>query len=222
MRQCVSTWPDLGIRFQKPSLVGPSLVADNAQPNNDIPRAVPHQHGATCLGRFYLSMCAEGRSAITMIDKGQTYKRRARARGERASSFWSSDWSLTVLLWLLIGNIFALPLDRFVPWGRLAARALLSLIIISGVVATARSRRFIAVTATFVLMYLFMGWEGVQRPNTRYLGVFNDLASLLFFGFFIVLILRQVLRTRRPDHLAQSSRGNCCLSADGSAVGLGV
>ena len=129
-----------------------------------------------------------------MIDEGQTYKHRARAPRERASSFWSSDWSLTALLWLLIGNIFALPLDRFVPWGRLAARALLSLIIISGVVATARSRRFIAVTATFVLMFLFMGWEGVQRPNTRYLGVFNDLASLLFLGFFTLLILRQVLR----------------------------
>jgi len=69
----------------------------------------------------------------------------------------------------------------------------LSLIIISGVIATARNRRFVAVTTTFTLVFLFVGWEGVQRP-TLYLDVLNDVGALLFFGFFVALILRQVLR----------------------------
>ncbi len=97
------------------------------------------------------------------------------------------------MLWLLAGNIFALPLAHFLPWGRLAVRAVLSLIIISGVIATARNRRFVAVTTTFTLVFLFVGWEGVQRP-TLYLDVLNDVGALLFFGFFVALILRQVLR----------------------------
>jgi Ion channel len=128
-----------------------------------------------------------------MVDKEQAYAQRARVRRRRVLSFWSSDWSLTVLLWLLVGNIFALPLSHFRPWGRLVARAVLSLIIISGVLATARNRRFVAVTTIFILVFLFMGWEGVQRP-TPYLDVLNDVAALLFLGFFVVLMLPQVLR----------------------------
>jgi hypothetical protein len=48
-----------------------------------------------------------------MTDKEQAYGQRARVRRRRALSFWSGDWSLTVLLWLLVGNIFALPLSHF-------------------------------------------------------------------------------------------------------------
>jgi hypothetical protein len=121
-----------------------------------------------------------------MTDRDKKYRR-------RASSFWSSDWSLTVLLWLLIGNIFALPLAHFLPWGRLAARTVLSLIIISGVMATGPNRRFVTVTTIFVIVFLFVGWEGAERP-TLYLDLLNDLGALLFVGFFVVLILRQVLR----------------------------
>jgi hypothetical protein len=113
----------------------------------------------------------------------------------RALSFWSSDWSLTVLFWLLVANIFALPLGRFLlfgRWGKLAARAVLSLIIISGVIATVRNRRFVAVMTTFTLAFLFVTWEGVRRP-TLYLDVLNDVGALLFLGCFVVLILRQVL-----------------------------
>ncbi len=133
-----------------------------------------------------------GRSAIGDDRQGPDVWA-ARVRRRRGLSFWSSDWSLTILLWLLAGNIFALPLAHFLPWGRLAVRAVLSLIIISGVIATARNRRFVAVTTTFTLVFLFVGWEGVQRP-TLYLDVLNDVGALLFFGFFVALILRQVLR----------------------------
>jgi hypothetical protein len=128
-----------------------------------------------------------------MTDKEHASGQRAPGRRRRALRFWTSDWSLTVLLWLLVANIFAQPLAHFATWGRLAARGVFSLIIISGVIATARNRRFVAVTTAFILVFLFVGWEGIERP-TLYLGVLNDLGALLFLGFFAVLLLRQVLR----------------------------
>lgn len=97
------------------------------------------------------------------------------------------------MLWLLVANIFVMPLASYVTWGRLAVRAILSLIIISGVIATTRNRRLLVLAATVILVFLFMGWEDVQRP-TVYLGVLNDAAALLFLGVFVALIMRQVLR----------------------------
>ena len=40
---------------------------------------------------------------------------------------------------------------------------------------------------------VFFGWEGLERSNL-YFHLFNDLYSLLFLGFLVVLILRQVFR----------------------------
>jgi hypothetical protein len=117
----------------------------------------------------------------------------------RAAGFWSTDWSLTVLLVLLVGNIFVLPLAQFATWDRLAGRTILSLIIISGVVATVCDRRIVLLAIGLSLGSLLVGWEDVERPNL-YLHLLNDLYSLLFIGFLVVLILRQVLR--RTDHLA--------------------
>jgi hypothetical protein len=125
-------------------------------------------------------------------DKQSAIRRRTILR-RRASSFWSTDWSLTVLLVLLVGNIFSAPLTEFATWGRFAARSILSLIIISGVIATVRDRRIVALAIVLALGSLFLGWEGLERSNL-YLHLFNDLYSLLFIGFLVVLILRQVLR----------------------------
>jgi hypothetical protein len=97
------------------------------------------------------------------------------------------------LLILLLGNIFVLPLAQFATWGRLAARTILSLIIISGLVATARDRRIVLLAIVLALGSLFVGWEDLERPYL-YLNLLNDLYSLLFVGVLVVLILRQVLR----------------------------
>jgi hypothetical protein len=129
-----------------------------------------------------------------MADIEKAHSKPPRLRRRRTQNFWSSDWSLSVLLWLLIGNIFALPFAHYEPWGRLAGRAVLSLIIISGVIATARNRLVILVTAIFTFALLLIGWEGVRRP-TLFLDLLNDVGALLFLGFFVYLILRQVLRT---------------------------
>ena len=98
------------------------------------------------------------------------------------------------MLVLLVGNIFILPLAQFATWGRVAARAILSLIIISGVIATLRDRRIVLLAIALVLGSLFVGWGDVERPNL-YLDLFNDLYSLLFIGFLVALIFRQIFRT---------------------------
>jgi Ion channel len=97
------------------------------------------------------------------------------------------------LLVLLVGNIFIIPLTEFATWGRFAARTVFSLIIISGVIATIRDRRIVMLAMLIALGSLFVGWEGLEQSNL-YLHLFNDLYSLLFIGFLVVLILRQVLR----------------------------
>jgi hypothetical protein len=70
---------------------------------------------------------------------------------------------------------------------------ILSLIIISGVIATVRHRHIVALTIALALASLLVGWQVVEHPNL-YLQLFNDLISLLFLGFLLALILRQVLR----------------------------
>jgi voltage-gated potassium channel Kch len=111
----------------------------------------------------------------------------------RAASFWATDWSLTVLLVLLAGNIFIVPLSEFATWGRFAARSIFALIIISGVIATVGNGPIVMLAILFGVGSVFVGWEGLERSNL-YVHLFNDLYSLLFIGFLVVLILRQVFR----------------------------
>ena len=124
--------------------------------------------------------------------KAPAFDPRARLK-VRATGFWSTDWSLTVLLIILVGNIFVLPLTEFATWGRVAARSVLSLVIISGVIATLDDRGFLALVVVLSLGSVLVGWENVKRPNL-YFHLCNDLFSLLFVGFLAGLILRQVLR----------------------------
>lgn len=112
---------------------------------------------------------------------------------QKATGFWSSDQSLTVLLALLVGNIFVVPLARFATWGRLTGRSILSLIIISGIIATVRDRRIVAAATVLAVGSLCMGWADVERPNL-YLHLSNDAYSLLFLFYLVVLIIRQVFR----------------------------
>ncbi|MBV8359007.1 MAG: two pore domain potassium channel family protein [Deltaproteobacteria bacterium] len=97
------------------------------------------------------------------------------------------------MLILLVGEIFILPLAQFATWGRIAARAVISLIIISGVIATLDDRRIVLPVIAFTFGSLSIGLRNFERPNL-YLNLFNDLSALLLLGFLIVLIVRQILR----------------------------
>ncbi len=94
---------------------------------------------------------------------------------------------------LLAGNIFVIPLAPFDTWGRLAGRAILSLVIISGVMATVRDIRILLLAVALAIGSVFVGWEDFARHNL-YLQLFNDFYSLLFIGLLIFVIIRQVLR----------------------------
>jgi hypothetical protein len=118
---------------------------------------------------------------------------RARMRHRQTSRLWSSDWSLTVLLVLLLANIFALPILFSDLWGRLASRAILSLAIISGLAATVHSRRLILLGWAFTLIGFLVGWEDAAHPDFR-LRLLNDVSALILLGLMIVLIVRQVFR----------------------------
>src|SRR6185312_2260142 len=119
-------------------------------------------------------------------------RRRVQFRHE-ARNFWATDSSLTLLLILLVGNIFIMPLAHFVTWGRFAARVALSLMLISGLLATVRDRLIIAVTIAFVVMGSVVGWEDIVHPDFS-LHLINDLVSLLSIALLLALIFRQVFR----------------------------
>ncbi len=116
-----------------------------------------------------------------------------RIRHRRTYRFWSSDWSLTVLLLLLLLNIFALPIAMSDSWGRLVSRGVLSLFIISGLVATVRNRRLILLGAAFTPTGFVIGWEDALHPSFR-LHLLNDAVALPLLGLLVVLIVRQVFR----------------------------
>jgi Ion channel len=112
----------------------------------------------------------------------------------RYTGFWANDRSLTLLLVLLVANIFAVPLARYVAWGRLAGRAIIVLIIISGVIATVRDRRIVVAFCVLAVGSLAIGWE-TGAHHSLYLHLLNDLCSVLFLGFVLILIFQQVFRS---------------------------
>ena len=94
----------------------------------------------------------------TPIGTNSEQRERRRARiTRRAQGFWSSDQSLTVLLVLLVANIFMVPIAQFATWGRLSGRAILSLIIISGLIATVRDRRIIVLAVALTVVSVVVG-----------------------------------------------------------------
>ena len=80
------------------------------------------------------------------------------------------------MLVLLVADIFIVPLAQFATWGRLAGRAILSLIIISGLIATVRDRRIIVLAVALTVVSFVIAWEDAERPNL-YLHLFNNLYS---------------------------------------------
>jgi hypothetical protein len=115
------------------------------------------------------------------------------ARSSHATRFWSSDRSLTILLVLLLTNIFALPLLHFEVWVRFLARAALALVIASGLIATVRSPRLVMLGLAFTVVVLFVGSEAAVHPSVRW-RLLNDVTAIPSIGLLIVLVIRQIFR----------------------------
>ena len=121
-----------------------------------------------------------------------------RARAGTAAallSFWSSDWSLTVLLWLLVDNFS--HCHSLLPSLGKARRSRCTLANHHlWRTRDCRNRRFVAVTTIFILVFLFMGgkaFSGQLCTLTCY-----DVGALLFLGFFVVLMFDKF---SAPDRL---------------------
>jgi len=111
------------------------------------------------------------------------------------SRFWSTDRSLTVLLGFLIINIFILqPLTElgifrafFVP------DVLFSLILISGVMAIAKSRFITVLALAFALVTFLVRWAKNFVAGTG-LMTLDTFLSIVFLGLLAVVVLLQVFR----------------------------
>ena len=117
----------------------------------------------------------------TGTNSEQEERRRARMI-LRAQGFWSSDRSLTALLVLLVANIFIVALAQFATWGRVSGRAILSRIIISGLIATVGDRRIIVLAVALTVVSVVVGWEDAQRPNLTF--IFSTISIRGYSLFF--------------------------------------
>ena len=111
------------------------------------------------------------------------------------SRFWSTDRSLTILLGLLITNIFVLnPLFELGVFRALIIlEVLFSLILVSGVMAVAKSRFVTLLVAAFALVTLVFRWANILVPGAG-LATLNFLLSLLFLWMLAVVVLFHVFR----------------------------
>ena len=114
-------------------------------------------------------------------------------RRRRAQTFWEEDWSLTALLVFLIINVIVLPLAHYEPWGRVIARGLMCLIMLSGGFALIPKPQVVALVWAIALALLVLGFKGAEHPDLR-LYILNDLGAVFLVVVLLVLMLRQVLR----------------------------
>ena len=112
--------------------------------------------------------------------------------------FWSTDQSLTILLGLLVIDIFILhPLSDLAELGSVNIFYLIgfvsSLILISGVISVARSRLITILAIVFAVSSFLTLWMTTLIPSVG-LASLDDCLSIVFLGMISVLVIHQVLR----------------------------
>lgn len=112
--------------------------------------------------------------------------------------FWSTDRSLTILMGLLVIDIFVLhPLSELANIGSVnifyVIDFVFSLILISGVISVARSRFITILVIIFALSSFLTLWMTTLVPSVG-LASLDDCLAILFLGMVLVLVLYQVLR----------------------------
>lgn len=105
--------------------------------------------------------------------------------------YWSSDKGLTSLLILFLGYFIALyPLDEF-DFGRLVARAFLSLILVWGVLTVFQQPLWRFLGLTVGAAALLFSWLEVLRPGLMVTMLSAGLGGV-FLGFMLAVVLAQV------------------------------
>ena len=108
--------------------------------------------------------------------------------------FWLSDWSLSALLALLIIDGFVLaPLLESEQAPRVVAPVVFSLIIVSGIAVTFRSRVTTALIGALAAVSLAVRWANHVHPNDT-LALADALLTLAFLLMLVAVLLVQVFR----------------------------
>ncbi len=107
------------------------------------------------------------------------------------------DRSASVQLSLVL-LLVSVPVLDAAPVGKLVLHGMVSLLAVSLLQVSGRSRRALAVTAILVVPAIVMQWLAVRRDSPIQLAVYAGLFScLLFFGAWRVY--RMLMRSRRVD-----------------------
>jgi hypothetical protein len=119
---------------------------------------------------------------------------RSRPRNLPFAGFWSTDRSLTVLLFSLIVAIFVIyPLGDLGIVGDVLLTTFFSLILISGVVAVAKRRGTAILAGGVALAALLVRWTHLLLP-AAHLRAWDAVGSLLSCGLLAAIVLAQAYR----------------------------
>ena len=108
------------------------------------------------------------------------------------SGLWKSDWHLSVLLGLLLLVVFIIyPIGGHGPIAAAVRQFFLSLILISGAVLVARTRKTLGVIGALALVTAAVGWARLGLSE-QWLSVLSILMWVVFLVLLAVAILFRV------------------------------
>jgi len=113
---------------------------------------------------------------------------------EQIAWFFLSDWSLTVLLVFLCVSVFVVrPLAGLGLDGHLIASLVFTVMLISGIVTVARSRRTALVFTVITIVAVTLHWGRFLVYGDRWLGL-DATSSVFACGTLAAMVLAQVFR----------------------------
>ena len=108
------------------------------------------------------------------------------------SGLWKSDWHLSVLLGLLLLVVFVIyPMGGHGPLAAAVRQFFLSLILISGAVLVARTRKTLSVIGALALVTAAVGWARLSTTD-QWVSVLSVLMWVVFLVLLAVAILFRV------------------------------
>ena len=108
--------------------------------------------------------------------------------------FWSSDWSLTVFLVLLVVTLFIIePLGHLWDVGRLLTSVFFSLLLVSGVAAVSERRAPTVIVTGVVIITLGLRWMYHLLPSVG-IAAASAVSALICVGLLAGVVLIQVFR----------------------------
>jgi len=113
---------------------------------------------------------------------------------QRIDRFWTSDWSLSVLLTLMVTFIFFLiPLDVLGLETPLVGAVPFTLILFSGIVAVSHSTAMAVLFSAVALVSIAVHWARYAIYGTAWIG-YDAIASFIAVAMLATIVLTHVFR----------------------------